>query len=131
MAAAAAAMAPVPVLAQAKGPSAVIDVTRARAEPIPIAIPELGGADGAAGQLGRELRDGEFGENLTTTGIDWNAIDMPLNRILFQHDPNITVRELQGEELARVSKHIRFSLFGYSTTLRRLPVHRKGIRHGL
>ena len=27
-------------------------------------------------QLGRELRDGVFGENLTTTGVDWNAIEV-------------------------------------------------------
>mgnify|MGYP003344223443 CR=1 FL=1 len=27
-------------------------------------------------QLGRELRDGEFGENLTTSGVDWNAIEV-------------------------------------------------------
>ncbi len=47
--------APVPVLAQAVapagggGPSAVIDVNRARAAPIPIAVPDLGG-DGSLGQ---------------------------------------------------------------------------------
>ena len=68
MAAAAAAMAPVPVLAQAKGPSAVIDVTRARAEPIPIAIPELGGADGAAGQLGRDIA-GVIANDLGRSGL--------------------------------------------------------------
>ena len=45
------AAAPVPVLAQPTapaasggGPSAVIDVNHARAAPIPIAIPDLGGA---------------------------------------------------------------------------------------
>ncbi len=55
--AAALAALPIPVHAQALsgGQSAVIDVSRARAEPIPIAIPELGGSDGAAGQLGRDM----------------------------------------------------------------------------
>jgi TolB protein len=37
------------------GPSAVIDVNRARSEPIPIAIPDLGGADGASAQFGRDI----------------------------------------------------------------------------
>jgi TolB protein len=48
---------PLPALAQAQqgGQSAVIDVDRARAAPIPIAIPDFGGADGAASQLGRDL----------------------------------------------------------------------------
>ncbi len=50
------AAAPIPVLAQAAasapaggGQSAVIDVNRARTEPIPIAIPDLGGPDGRFG----------------------------------------------------------------------------------
>ncbi len=57
--------APVPVLAQAVAPpgntpggggqSAVIDVSRARSEPIPIAVPDLGGPDGASAQLGAEI----------------------------------------------------------------------------
>src|ERR1700728_3337678 len=34
------------------GPSAVIDVDHARSAPIPIAIPDLGGPDGASAQLG-------------------------------------------------------------------------------
>jgi len=52
-AAAMAAAAPVPVFAQAVsgGQSAVIDVNRARAEPIPIAIPDFGGSD----QLSRDI----------------------------------------------------------------------------
>jgi TolB protein len=61
------AAAPVPVLAQAVAPpagappgggggqSAVIDVNHARAAPIPIAIPNLGGADGASAQLGQQM----------------------------------------------------------------------------
>src|SRR3954452_17565704 len=53
------ATAPIPVLAQqtggSGGPSAVIDVNRARTEPIPIAVPDLGGADGASEQMGRDI----------------------------------------------------------------------------
>ena len=53
------AAAPVPVLAQQTGPgggqSAVIDVNRARTEPIPIAVPDLGGPDGTSAQLGNEI----------------------------------------------------------------------------
>jgi TolB protein len=57
--------APIPVLAQAVSPpaaggngqSAVIDVNRARSEPIPIAIPDLGGADGPSAQLGHDMAD--------------------------------------------------------------------------
>jgi TolB protein len=37
------------------GQSAVIDVNRAQASPIPIALPDLVGADGASGQLGRDI----------------------------------------------------------------------------
>jgi TolB protein len=49
---------PIPVLAQpasGSGQSAVIDVDHARAAPIPIAIPDLGGADGPSAQLGRDI----------------------------------------------------------------------------
>jgi TolB protein len=35
--------------------SAVIEVNRARTDPIPIAIPPLGGSDGSAAQLGQEI----------------------------------------------------------------------------
>ncbi|MBV9250119.1 MAG: Tol-Pal system protein TolB [Acetobacteraceae bacterium] len=52
----------VPVLAQPAAPapagnaqSAVIDVNRARAEPIPIAVPELGGNDGNSTQFGHDI----------------------------------------------------------------------------
>ncbi len=57
------AAAPIPVLAQPVAPpssggggqSAVIDVNRARTEPIPIAIPDLGGPDGASAGLGHDI----------------------------------------------------------------------------
>jgi len=39
----------------AGGQSAVIDVNHARSAPIPIAIPDLAGADGASAQLGRDI----------------------------------------------------------------------------
>ncbi len=35
--------------------SAVIDVSRARVEPIPIAVPEMGGSDGASAKLGSDM----------------------------------------------------------------------------
>jgi TolB protein len=66
------AAAPVAVQAQALGgaggQSAVIDVSRARAEPIPIAIPELGGADGNANQLGRDIA-GVISADLGRSGL--------------------------------------------------------------
>ena len=37
------------------GQSAVIDVSRARTDPIPIAVPALGGADGNSSQLGQDI----------------------------------------------------------------------------
>ena len=57
------AAAPIPVLAQPASPpasagngkSAVIDVNRARSEPIPIAVADLGGPDGASAQLGHDI----------------------------------------------------------------------------
>lgn len=68
------AAAPVPVLAQAVsggqsgGTSAVIDVNRARSEPIPIAIPDLGGPDGASEQLGRDMA-GVISNDLARSGL--------------------------------------------------------------
>ncbi|MGE0224594.1 MAG: Tol-Pal system beta propeller repeat protein TolB [Acetobacteraceae bacterium] len=72
-AASAAALAtPIPVLAQAlpggSDKSAVIDVSRARAEPIPIAIPDLGGGDGASGALGRDIA-GVISADLARSGL--------------------------------------------------------------
>jgi TolB protein len=49
-------------------PSAVIDVDRARAEPIPIAIPPLGGAGGDAERLGRDIA-GVITNNLSHCGL--------------------------------------------------------------
>jgi TolB protein len=48
------ALAPPPA-GSAGGQSAVIDVNRARTDPIPIAIPALGGADGPSAQLGQDI----------------------------------------------------------------------------
>jgi TolB protein len=69
------AAAPVPVLAQPTAPpasgggsSAVIDVNRARSEPIPIAIPDLGGPDGASAQLGHEIA-GVISADLARSGL--------------------------------------------------------------
>jgi TolB protein len=66
------AAAPVPVLAQqtggSGGPSAVIDVSRARTEPIPIAVPDLGGTDGAAEQMGRDIA-GVISNDLGGSGL--------------------------------------------------------------
>jgi TolB protein len=73
---AAAAMAPIPVLAQktgGSGQSAVIDVSRARVEPIPIAVPELGGGDGASAQLGRDIA-GVINADLSRSGL-FRSID--------------------------------------------------------
>jgi TolB protein len=70
--------APVPVLAQAVAPpatssggggqSAVIDVNRARTEPIPIAVPDLGGPDGASAQLGHDIA-GVISNDLARSGL--------------------------------------------------------------
>lgn len=64
-AAALAAAQPIPVLAQAtgNGPSAVIDVNRARAEPIPIAVPDFG-----SDQLGRDIA-GVVSNDLARSGL--------------------------------------------------------------
>ena len=67
---------PVPVLAQAIAPpasgggrqSAVIDVSRARSEPIPIAVPDLGGPDGASAQLGHDIA-GVISADLARSGL--------------------------------------------------------------
>ncbi len=67
---------PVPVFAQAAAPppgaasgqSAVIDVNRARADPIPIAIPPLGGADGGSAQLGQDIA-GVITADLARSGL--------------------------------------------------------------
>jgi TolB protein len=71
------AAAPVSVLAQAVAPtgnpqgggqSAVIDVNRARAEPIPIAVPALGGPDGDSAQLGIDI-SGVISNDLARCGL--------------------------------------------------------------
>ncbi len=68
------AAAPIPVLAQAVAPpasggqSAVIDVNRARSEPIPIAVPDLGGPDGASAQLGHDI-GAVIGADLARSGL--------------------------------------------------------------
>jgi TolB protein len=74
------AAAPVPVFAQGVapatgapppgggGPSAVIDVDHARSAPIPIAIPDLGGPDGASAQLGHEIA-GVINADLARSGL--------------------------------------------------------------
>src|SRR5476651_939653 len=67
---------PVAVLAQPVAPpasggggqSAVIDVNRARTEPIPIAIPDLGGPDGASAQLGHDMA-GVISADLARSGL--------------------------------------------------------------
>lgn len=66
----------VPVLAQTAPPpagaagqqSAVIDVDRARAAPIPIALPDLAGADDASAQLGRNIT-GVIRNDLANSGL--------------------------------------------------------------
>ena len=60
-----------PVLAQQTGggnQSAVIDVNRARAAPIPIAVPDLGGSDGASAQLGGQIA-GVISNDLAGSGL--------------------------------------------------------------
>jgi TolB protein len=66
---------PIPVLAQPVAPpgstggqSAVIDVNRARTEPIPIAVPDLGGPDGASAQLGHDI-GGVISADLARSGL--------------------------------------------------------------
>jgi TolB protein len=50
------------------GQSAVIDVSQARVAPIPIAIPDLGGSDGASSQLGRDIA-GVIAADLGRSGL--------------------------------------------------------------
>ena len=62
---------PLPLLAQPApqgAQSAVIDVDRARAAPNPIAIPDLGGADGPSAQLGRDIA-GVITNDLARSGL--------------------------------------------------------------
>ena len=66
--AAARAQAPAPAPAGAAPGSAVIDVNRARTEPIPIAIPVLAGAGGDAGRLGQDIANVII-NNLTRSGL--------------------------------------------------------------
>ena len=56
-----------PAPAGGGGPTAVIDVSRARVEPIPIAIPDLGGG-GASSQLGRDIA-GVISADLARSGL--------------------------------------------------------------
>jgi len=47
--------APLPALAQPAPQGAVIDITRARTDPIPVAVPDLAGASPEAQRLGRDI----------------------------------------------------------------------------
>ncbi len=51
-----------------QGPSAVIDVNRARTAPIPIAVPDLGGPDGASASLGHDIA-GVINADLARSGL--------------------------------------------------------------
>jgi TolB protein len=62
------AQAAAPAPAAAGGQSAVIDVDRARNEPIPIAIPSLTGAGGDSDRLGRDIA-GVITNNLARSGL--------------------------------------------------------------
>ncbi|MEO8714537.1 MAG: Tol-Pal system protein TolB, partial [Acetobacteraceae bacterium] len=64
---AAALLAALPARAQT-APSAVIDVSRARAAPIPIAIPVFAGADGASATLGHDMA-GVIAADLGNSGL--------------------------------------------------------------
>ncbi|HVY15617.1 MAG TPA: Tol-Pal system beta propeller repeat protein TolB [Rhodopila sp.] len=81
LAGAAGLLTPLPVMAQALsgqqpsgggggggGQSAVIDVDHARAAPIPIAIPDLNGGDGSAGQMGQNIA-GVISNDLANCGL--------------------------------------------------------------
>ena len=57
-----------PALAQAQAPTAVIDVDRARTDPIPMAIPALTGNGGDADRLGRDIA-GVISNNLARSGL--------------------------------------------------------------
>jgi TolB protein len=59
--------------AQGANQSAVIDVNRARAEPIPIAIPALAGSGGDSDHIGRDIA-GVITNNLVRSGL-FRAID--------------------------------------------------------
>ncbi len=60
----------------AAAPSAVIDVNRARTDPIPIAIPDFAGA-GEAGQIGRDMA------NVITNDLARSGLFRPIDRAAF------------------------------------------------
>ncbi len=62
--------------AQAAAPSAVIDVNRARTDPIPIAIPDFAGA-GEAGQIGRDMAQ------VITDDLARSGLFRPIDRAAF------------------------------------------------
>jgi TolB protein len=71
-----------PVFAQqtapaAGGQTAVIDVSRARAAPIPIAIPDLGGSSGDSNQLGRDIAQ------VITNDLGHSGLFRPINPASF------------------------------------------------
>ncbi|MBV8613949.1 MAG: Tol-Pal system protein TolB [Acetobacteraceae bacterium] len=72
-------LAAAPALAQA--PSAVIDVNRARAAPIPIAITDLSGADPASAALGRDIAQ------VITADLGGSGLFRPISQAAFIHGP--------------------------------------------
>ena len=79
MAGAASALAAAPALAQA--PSAVIDVNRARAAPIPIAITDLSGTDPASAALGRDIAQ------VITADLANSGLFRPISQAAFIRGP--------------------------------------------
>jgi TolB protein len=70
--------APDPVFAQQTGgQTAVIDVSRARAAPIPIAIPDLAGGSGDSNQLGRDIA------RVITDDLGHSGLFKPINPASF------------------------------------------------
>ncbi len=79
---AAGAMLAAPAFAQApNAASAVIDVNRARGAPIPIAVPDLGGADAASAALGRDIAQ------VVSTDLSGSGLFRPISQAAFIQAP--------------------------------------------
>ena len=63
--------------AQGGGQTAVIDVNRARTDPIPIALPALVGSDGASSQLGQDIMGVVSSERRRRDGKEKSIISEP------------------------------------------------------
>lgn len=72
---------PLPAAAQSGSPPTIVDITRARTEPIPIAIPDMAGTGGEGARLGQQI------SRVITNNLRNSGLFRPVDRQAFIQTP--------------------------------------------